>query len=515
MFNLSGYLSVNARQTPTAEALVYEDLRIDWQTLEQRVGQLAAALAKRGVGEDTIVALMMKNSPAFIELIYAISHLGAVVLPLNFRLSADEVRYITNHAGAAIVIADDVFQQQAAPAGLPMVVLDRAAQRNVAAALWDISHTPRSVPMAIRGRSDLFRLMYTSGTTSHPKGVVHSYDNFYWKCFDHALSLGLNRQTRLLVVGPLYHVGACDLPGLGVHLAGGTLVIQRDFDPVRVLQAIARENIDGLWLAPVMINDILALDTADNPDVSSLRWCIAGGERTPESRIQSFVARFPNATFIDAYGMTETGSGDTLMDPGRELEKIGSVGRPLRFVELQIRADDGQPLPYGTQGEICLRGPKVMAQYWRDPQRTAEAFFPDGFLRSGDMGYLDADGFLFVTDRQKDMIISGGENIASSEVERVIYNHPAVKEVAVFARAHPRWGEVAVAAVVLAAGQTLTYEDLLAHCRTALAGFKCPKDLVLLPALPRNPSGKVLKRSLRARDLAGEFTQQNMVNTIV
>ncbi|MDO9524099.1 MAG: AMP-binding protein [Gemmobacter sp.] len=505
MFNLSGFLSVNARQHPTAEALVCEDLRLDWQTLEQRVGHLGAALADRGIGEGTIVALMMKNSAAFIELLYAISHLGAVVLPLNFRLSAEEVDYIAIHAGAALVIADDVFQLQAAGAGLPVISLDSAAQKDVGAALLSPAQGLRSAPVALRGREDTFRLMYTSGTTSRPKGVVHSYDNFYWKCIDHALSLGLNRQTRLLVVGPLYHVGACDLPGLGVHLAGGTLVIQRDFDPVRVLQAIARENIEGIWLAPVMINDILALPDGDGPDVSSLRWCIAGGERTPESRIRSFFARFPNAAFIDAYGMTETGSGDTLMDPGRELEKIGSVGRPLRFVELEIRNEDGQPVPPGQEGEICMRGPKVMAHYWRDAEKTAEAFFADGFLRSGDMGYLDADGFLFVTDRQKDMIISGGENIASSEVERVIYNHPAVKEVAVFARPHPRWGEVAVAAVVLAAGQTLTYEDLLEHCRMALAGFKCPKDLVLLPALPRNPSGKVLKRSLRASDLAGHF----------
>lgn len=506
MFNLSAQLSVNARQRPGAEALVFEDLRIDWRTLEARVAHLATALDGQGVGPDTIVALMMKNSPAFIELMYAIGHLGAVVLPLNFRLSADEVDYIANHAGAGLIVADDVFEAQARGAGLPVVVLDEAARRDIGAALLDTGAGRRTVPMVPRGRDDLFRLMYTSGTTSRPKGVVHSYDNFLWKCFDHILALGLDADSRLLVVGPLYHVGACDLPGLAVHLAGGTLVILRDFDPRRVLSAIAAERIDGIWLAPVMVNDLLAVPEAEVPDVSSLRWCIAGGERTPESRIRIFFERFSNARYVDAFGMTETVSGDTLMEAGSELDKIGSVGRALRFVEIEIRDDDGVTLPAGSQGEICLRGPKVMREYWRDPEKTAAAFWPDGFLRSGDVGYMDAEGFLYVTDRQKDMIISGGENIASSEVERVIYNHPAVSEVAVFARADPRWGEVAIAAVVLREGHRLSYAQLLDHCRDSIAAFKCPKDLVILETLPRNPSGKVLKRSLRDLDAAGAFS---------
>jgi fatty-acyl-CoA synthase len=506
MLNLSGFLAVNARRRPTAEALVYDDIRIDWQTLDARVSHLASVLATRGVGVGTIVALLMKNSPAYIELIYAISHLGAVVLPLNFRLSDEEVDYIANHAGAAMIIADDIFAAQAAHAKLPVIVLDEAAQRDIGATLLDpAAEGRRRIAANNRVGGDLFRLMYTSGTTSRPKGVMHSYDNFYWKCFDHIQTLGLSEHSRLLVVGPLYHVGGCDLPGLGVHLAGGTLIVLRDYAPRAVLEAIEREKIDCVWLAPVIVNDILSLLADDMPDVSSLRWCLAGGERTPESRIRAFIDRFPQARYIDAYGMTETVSGDTMMEAGREIEKIGSVGRALAFVEVEIRDTDGTCLPPGAEGEICMRGPKVMSGYWRDPEKTAEAFFPDGFMRSGDVGYLDEEGFLYITDRQKDMIISGGENIASSEVERVIYNHPAIREAAVFARPHPRWGEVAVAAVVLAKGQTLTYQDLLEYCRSRLAGFKCPKDMVVLGQLPRNPSGKVLKRTLRELDAAGEF----------
>jgi acyl-CoA synthetase (AMP-forming)/AMP-acid ligase II len=500
MFNLSRLLAQNARTTPDAEALIYEGIRLDWTSLEARVSHIAYGLRRRGIAEGAIIGLMMKNSLAYVELIYAIGHIGATVLPLNFRLSADEVKYITTHAGAQLIMADDIFLGATEEAGLPVIVLDEAGRSDVGALLEAPDGGRKRVDIVARGRDDVFRLMYTSGTTSRPKGVVHSYDNYYWKCFDHILALGLSSSSRLLIVGPMYHVGGCDLPGLAVHLAGGTIVIQRDFDPRKVLEKIVSERIDGIWLAPVMTNDILALPMEGLPQPVSLRWCIGGGERTPESRIRAFMRRFPAARYIDAYGMTETCSGDTMMEPGRELEKIGSVGSPLRFVEIEIRDDKGNAVPSGVEGEICIRGPKVMREYWRNPESTIAAFHADGYLRSGDVGYMDEDGFLFITDRQKDMIISGGENIASSEVERVIYGHPAVKEAAVFARADPKWGEIAIAAVVLAEDRRLDLDELLLHCQKSLAKFKCPKDLVVLPALPRNPSGKVLKRVLRDQD---------------
>jgi acyl-CoA synthetase (AMP-forming)/AMP-acid ligase II len=239
--------------------------------------------------------------------------------------------------------------------------------------------------------------------------------------------------------------------------------------------------------------------------VSSLRWCIGGGEKTPDSRNRAFRSLFTNGRYIDGYGLTETCSGDTLMEAGMEVAKIGSTGRALAHVELQIRNEDGQPLGPRQEGEICLRGPKVFRGYWKDPQRTAASFWGDWF-RTGDVGYLDDDGFLFITDRKKDMVISGGENVASSEVERVIYQLPQVAEVAVVGRPDERWGERLVAVVVLRAGERLDHEALAAHCRQHLATFKVPKELHIREALPRNPSGKILKRVLReelARDLSG------------
>jgi acyl-CoA synthetase (AMP-forming)/AMP-acid ligase II len=245
-----------------------------------------------------------------------------------------------------------------------------------------------------------------------------------------------------------------------------------------------------------MVGRLLACETRDRFDLSSFAWCIGGGEKTPEDRIRAFTSLFRNARYIDGFGLTESCSGDTLMDPGREIEKIGSTGRALAHVEVTIRDDAGRLLPAGADGEICLRGPKITPGYWNDPDKTARSFHGDVF-RTGDVGHLDADGFLFVTDRKKDMIISGGENIASSEVERVVYQLPEVAEAAVIGLPDPEWGERPVAVVVTRPGATLDLPALQAHCARHLAGFKVPRALFLRDDLPRNPSGKVLKRVLR------------------
>jgi acyl-CoA synthetase (AMP-forming)/AMP-acid ligase II len=339
--------------------------------------------------------------------------------------------------------------------------------------------------------------MYTSGTTDRPKGVMHSYDNLYLKCMEHAIDVGLTGEDRLLITGPLYHVGAFDLPGLAVSWLGGTLSILRDFDETAALGAIEADRLTGAWLAPVMLGRLLAWPERQRFERGSLRWVVGGGDKTPEGRIRDFAGLFPNARYVDAYGLTETGAAVTMMQPGREIEKIGSTGPALTHAEIEIRDEAGEPLPHGQEGEICLRGPQVTAGYWQDPEKTAASFFPGGWFRSGDVGCLDADGFLYVTDRKKDMIISGGENIASSEVERVIFAMAEVADVAVIGVPDPQWGERPVAVVVPRPGASLDLETLRARCRERLAGFKLPRELHLRDALPRNPSGKILKRVLR------------------
>ena len=496
MVNLSAFIRFHATATPDRIALTYDGMEVTYGDFWTRIRKAAAILAERGIGPDDVVAAFMKNSAAFLELAFAVSHLGAVFLPVNYRLAAEEAAYILGNADAKLLFADAEFAEMFA-ARNDIITVDDDAQHELARL-----GAPDKLPeIAVRQPGDLMRLMYTSGTTSHPKGVLHSYSNFYWKNMDHVMSLGLTRDDRLLVVGPLYHVGAFDLPGVAVLWLGGRLCVLRDFDPVDVLAAIQREKLTCAWMAPVMSSQILSHPDRDKYDVTSLRWTIGGGEKTPESRIRAFGEFFTNARYIDGYGLTESCSGDTLMEAGMEIEKIGSTGRALAHVEVQIRDDDGNVLPPDSEGEICLRGPKITKGYWKDPEKTKASFFGDWF-RTGDMGVLDADGFLYITDRKKDMIISGGENIASSEVERVIYRLDGVADAAVIGLPDERWGERPVAVVVMEPGKTLDYATLEAHCRAHLAGFKVPKALFLRDELPRNPSGKILKRVLRD-DFAG------------
>ena len=492
MINLSSFIAFHARRTPDRCALKYRGENVSYADFDLRIRQVGSWLVSCGIAPGDVVAVLMKNSTSFLELVFATSHIGAVFLPINYRLSADEVGYIVGNSGARLLVADEEFAA-IVTGGAPVVLLGEVAQCSVTNLAPDIA----PAPIHVRQPRDLMRLMYTSGTTDRPKGVMLTYENIYWKSADQTLVLGLNSETRLLVVGPLYHVGALDLPGIAVLWHGGMLCIHRNFEPEPALAAIEREKLNAAWFAPVMTTALLTCPNRERYDVASLQWAIGGGEKTPEVRIRAFSDYFRNARYIDAYGLTESCGGDTFMDAGREIEKIGSTGRAIAHVEIEIRDDAGKRLPAGRNGEICLRGPKVTQGYWKDPEKTASAFFGDWF-RTGDIGYLDEDGFLYLTDRKKDMIISGGENIASSEVERVIYEMPVVREVAVIGLPDERWGEKPVAIVVLADDARLDLSDLIDFCRARLAAFKVPRQLILRDSLPRNPSGKVLKRVLRA-----------------
>jgi len=324
MLNLSAFVAFHARQRPAEEAILFRDQRITWLALQARTEALSGLLAARGVGAGGVVAAFMKNSSAFVELAIAASRIGAVFLPINYRLARDEVAWILDNAGAALLFADS--ELLSVVDGLPgLVAVDEAAQSDPSRLAPPGTPVP---PVAPRQEGDLFRLMYTSGTTDRPKGVMHSYGNFYWKCMEHAIALGLGRRDRLLIVGPLYHVGAFDLPGLGVLWVGGTLCILRDFDAGEAIRAIARERLTGAWMAPVMLSRTLEHGNPEGLDLTSLQWCIGGGEKTPEGRIRDFTKLFTSGRYIDAYGLTETCAADTFMEAGRELEKSAPPAAP-------------------------------------------------------------------------------------------------------------------------------------------------------------------------------------------
>ena len=503
--NWSYVLETNAEKFPDKEAVVYGDRRITYRELNGRVNGLAKGLLDLGIGKGDIVAILLFNCPECIEITFAVNKIGAVWLPLNFRLVGAELSYILNNAEAKALISENDFSKtiQEINKEIPTVNkyiavgeegpgdwerYDELVEKNFGA---EVDHADVEL-------DDLHRLVYTSGTTAHPKGVMLTYGNLYWKNIGHILLFNITRKDRTLVVGPLYHVGAMDLPATGVLYVGGSIIILRKFDPVKVLESIDRERITNLWLAPAMVNMLFQEPTFGDYDVSSIRFIIDGGEKMPLPLIKQIIEKFPNAWFADAYGLTETVSGDTFLDKDKKIEKIGSVGKPVVQLRVKVVDEEDRDVPAGQLGEIVLKGPKVFKGYWRNPEATAEAM-KNGWFHTGDVGYLDEEGYLYLEDRKKDIIISGGENISSQEVERVIYENPEVLEVAVVGIPHPKWLEVPKAFVVLKKGEAITAEEIMGHCAKKLAKFKVPKEVEFIDQLPRNPSGKVLKRELRDR----------------
>lgn len=505
--NWFAVLEHHARRTPDRAATVFEGRTSSYAETADRARSLAGGLHERGVGRGDVVALLAHNCPELLDALFAANYLGAVAMPINWRLAAAEVQYILGHSEArALVCGADLRPlADAATAGMPApplrVVIAPAADRGWST-LAELSNSGAPPPRAAVGPDDVHRLMYTSGTTGRPKGVMLTHANLAWKNLAHLVEFGFTDGDLGLACGPLYHVGALDLTTTTLLAAGATVIIHRAFDAAAVVDELERSRVTTTWLAPAMVNAIMALPGVEQRDLSSVRVVINGGEKMPVPLIERLQQTFPAAWFADAYGLTETVSGDTFLDRDSVLSKLGSVGRPCLHLDLEVWDGEGRPRPAGQPGEVVLRGPKVFKGYWRDPEATERAF-TGGWFHTGDIGVLDGDGYLFIVDRLKDMIVSGGENIASSEIERVLYEHPAVLEAAVVGQPHERWGEVPVAFVVLRPGSASTAEALVEHCRGQLARFKVPKDVTFLPALPRNPSGKVLKRELRAGSAGG------------
>ncbi len=498
--NLSNLLAHHADRFGDRLALSTEHEELTYREYYERVQRTAGALRSLGVARSDVVGVLLYNRIEFLELLGACAHLGAIFMPLNWRLAGPELAYIADHAGASTVISEpelagnlDALHDLGGERTWVMVgeAEDRWRSLGEAVAAADLVAEAAEV-----AGDDVMRLMYTSGTTSRPKGVMITYDNLYWKSIGQVVELEMTAQDRGLASGPLYHVGALDMTTTNMLYVGGSTHILPRFDVGAVLDAIEQRRITNLWFAPAMVHAVVGADGLADRDLDSVRLILDGGEKMPLPLIEKVLDAFPNAWFSDAYGLTETVSGDTYLDKGKMRDKIGSVGKPIPHCEVRIVDEDDNPLPAGERGEICIRGPKVCKGYWKDEEATARAL-RGGWLHTGDVGLLDEDGFLFIVDRLKDLIISGGENIASSEVERVIYEHEAVSEAAVVGSPHPRWNEVPVAYVVLREGAEVSEDELDAHCRERLARYKTPKGFRFIDALPRNPTGKVLKRELR------------------
>jgi fatty-acyl-CoA synthase len=503
--NWSYVLERNAEEFPDKEAIVSAEQRRTYRELRGRVDALARGLKEVGIKRGDVVAILLLNCPEYIEITFAVNKLGGIWLPLNYRLAGAELAYILNHSEARMLISEAAFDpvtreiRKDIPGVKRFICTGKEALQGWES--YDLlleANRGAKIPHATVELDDLHRLMYTSGTTAHPKGVMITYGNLYWKNISHIMTFQITPEDRTLVVGPLYHVGGMDLPATGTLYAGGSLVILKRFEPISVLEAIHKERVTNTWFAPTMVNTLFQEPIFNRYDVSSIRFIIDGGEKMPLPLINKIKENFPQAWFADAYGLTETVSGDTFLPRDQMLEKIGSVGKPVFQLRVRIVDEEGKDVPAGSLGEIVLRGPKVFKGYWKNPEATAEAI-RDGWFHTGDIGTLDAQGYLYIVDRKKDLIISGGENIASLEVERVIYELPQVLETAVIGVPHPKWQEIPIAYVVVKKGERITAEAVIEYCSKKLAKFKVPRIVEFIDALPRNPSGKVLKRELRER----------------
>jgi acyl-CoA synthetase (AMP-forming)/AMP-acid ligase II len=493
------------QQRPHACAIADGPHRFTWAQIADRVARLAGGFRDLGVQSGDRVALLALNSHRSIECYFAALHAGGVIVPINHRLASHEIAAQIADAEPSILVIGSEFthliaelQAGYASAHFPKsVVCD--GETGVA-----FDELLSSAPLADANRAgdDLACLFYTGGTTGAPKGVMLSHANIMANSINFLAHLGTDETLVHLHCGPLFHVAA------GVRLfsttqVAGTHVMLPRFTSAGVLEAIAREQVTLATFVPTMLRALLDDPAIGDADLSSLRTITYGAAPMPEALLHEAMVRLPGVHFVQSYGMTETSPIASMLgwrDHGEadaHTGRLRSAGQAALLAEIAIADPAGIPLTQGQIGEILIRGPMVMLGYWRQPEATAQVM-RDGWMRSGDVGYLDADGYLFVVDRLKDIIISGGENVHSQEVENVIAGHPAVHQCAVFGLPDPRWGEAVHAVVVPRPHMALTQADIIAHCKARMASFKCPRSVEIRQApLPLSGTNKILKQKLR------------------
>jgi acyl-CoA synthetase (AMP-forming)/AMP-acid ligase II len=484
----------HAAARPNAPALTFEDVTQTFAELDALSSRTANALRAEGIRPGDRVAVLTRNRAEFFELIIACSKIGAILVGLNWRLAATEIAAIITDAAPAIVMAGP--QEQALLPETPIRTLLFGATYDA----WRDAH-PATDP-GYRGAPDeVILLLYTSGTTGLPKGVMLTNEGMsYTRRL--AEAWGMTSASVNLVAMPMFHIGGCGY-GSSTMMAGGHTVLMREVDPARAVELIARHRVTHTFFVPAVVQMLLQVPGIENADLSSLELLMYGAAPIGDVLLKRALEKL-NCGFMHAYGMTEASGTVTILPPvdhdpgGPRAGLLKSCGKPLPWVEMRVIDPATQAeADTGTIGEVWLRSPMIMKGYWNNQTATREAIVEDGWYRTGDAGYRDADGYLYLVDRFKDMIISGGENIYPAEIENALNAHPAVKEVGVIGIEHSRWGETPMAVVVLHQDGTATAEDIIEFTRGRLARYKCPTSVVFADALPRNASGKLLKHEMR------------------
>ncbi len=511
---VGSWLQRRRAKSGPATALVADQRRLSYDELGDSCDQLANGLRERGVGHGDTVAYLGENDPAFLATFFGCGLLGAIFVPLNSRLAAPEIRYQLQDSGAKILIHAGALAPLAVAAVVGTAV-DRlimvddgstspASKQNFGElsegpvvepfddVLASAPAEPLDVPVVLE---DGAMILYTSGTTGQPKGALLTHGNLTWNCINVITDMDLNRHDVALIISPMFHVASLDMGVLPMLLKGATVVLERRFEPARTLALIEELKVTSLNGVPTTFQMLCEHVDWDTTDLSSLNKLTCGGSAVPLRVLEAYEKRGLN--FSNGYGMTETAPGATTLPPWRSREKAGSSGQAHFFTDVRIAGPDGRALPPDEVGEIQISGPNVVRQYWNQPEASAAAFAAGGWFKSGDLGFLDSEGFLFVSDRLKDMIISGGENIYPAEVEQLIIELVGVAGVAVIGIPDEKWGEVPRAVITLRSGAVLTEAEVRAHLDGRLARYKIPKSIVFVEDLPRTASGKIRKADLR------------------
>jgi len=511
----SDQLARHARKIPNSPALRSDGVGLSYRELDERVTRLANALRDRGVRVGDRVAVLGLNSTQVIESYLAAIRLGAICVPLNFRLVAAEIGYALADSGSVAAVVDAALApllaggRRHAPELRTCLVIGGGPESGAHAGGGEDYESALQLTgtehreLAVDERAPAF-IMYTSGTTGRPKGAVLTHHNLMLHAFSSSMHLGVGTDDRVSLSGaPLFHIAGASGYLMNL-LPGGTFVVMRSggFDAETTVRLLAEERVTTCFFVPSQWQAICqAISTAPGGaehDLSALRRITWGAAPASTTLLRTMIETFPQAEVLTAFGQTETSPVTCYLRGEDSIRKIGSVGTPMLNVEVRVVDDEMNDVPRGQVGEIVYRGPTVMTEYWNKPEATAEAF-AGGWFHSGDLVREDEDGYYYVVDRKKDMIISGGENIYCAEVEDVLAGHPKIAEVALIGIPDPRWGETPLA--VLAPADPVdppTADEVRGFCREHLAGYKCPREVAVVAALPRNASGKVLKTELRA-----------------
>jgi acyl-CoA synthetase (AMP-forming)/AMP-acid ligase II len=503
--NISEIVSKRAYLHPDRLALndALADRRFSYAELSNRMKRVCGVLDALKLAKGDRVALLAFNGHEFLEAFLACARIGLVSVPINWRLTASEITYILKDCGARAIIFDSEFAST-------IEEIRKMGGRGSDIEIWlevrggkvgfardyeqlILRQEVGEPPVTADGEDNLF-IMYTSGTTGHSKGAVHTHNSVCWSVLNYSVTVGMHFDDNHLVFLPLFHIAAL-VGAITALYNGNTLVVLRSFDPQKSWSLIVDERISTSYAVPAVLNFMLQVPDFEQYDWSSLRWFMSGGAPLSVETIKSY--KNVGIDVTQAFGMTEACGAVCMVGPEDGMRKAGSVGKPFFYTELRIVDADGEDLPAREEGEIIVRSPTIMKEYWNDPESTVKTI-RNGWYHTGDIGIRDEEGFITIRERIKDMIISGGENVYPAEVENVLMQHPQILDAAVIGQESRKWGESPFAVVVLAS-PGLREADVLGHCDGKLARFKIPKGVAFVDELPRNTLGKVLKRQLRER----------------